>query len=695
VPWTLFLKAGFGAEGWLFVVAEPEAQVLAPIATFRATLALVTLLAVLMVALLSAVQIRRRLVPLTQLRDGTQRIAGGNFGRPVVVASGDELEELATAFNRMAGRLDIHVRGLERVIGLDRSFLEARDEADLSERFLDRFEPIYRSDVAMVAITGDTDGCPVRVHARHADGRIERLEAPGIQEKERAGMRSQPFFRIPLDALPARYAGLVADSDRDAMCFPLWSDQALEGMVLAVHGPGAKPEREQALHARQLCDQLTSALRGARLRQQNERLRLYDPVTGLRNRRGFAEALERSLAECGSGRVAVARISLDGVGRLAERFGMAEADRLVNAMARALERASDSGAARLDASDFAVALPTLGPDTIPARIRQLLSATEALMDIDLRGHAVAVHAGVAVYPIDGDAGDELLRHAETALGHARRERRASAVFFSDELDVAARAMARLETDIQTGLERGQFHVHYQPIVEVDSRLCTAAEALVRWEHPERGRIPPSEFIPVAEESGLISALGRFVLRETCEEAGRWLAEGAPPVRMHVNVSGLQLAEGNLFSEVQSALAETSLPPEQLCLELTESVLLSEGPGVLECLQAIRRMGVTISIDDFGTGYSSLGYLKRFPIGTLKIDRSFVKEIAHDADDRAITEAVVGMAHGLGLQTVAEGVETEEQLAVLRECECDLAQGYLFGAAMVGDAFQKLLGEQEG
>ncbi len=294
---------------------------------------------------------------------------------------------------------------------------------------------------------------------------------------------------------------------------------------------------------------------------------------------------------------------------------------------------------------------------------------------DINGHQVVIGAsiGVSIAPADSSDPNQLLKNADMALYRAKADGRGTYRFFEPEMDARAQERRALELDLRAGLVRGEFELYYQPIHDLDSGRILAFEALVRWHHPKRGMIPPADFIPVAEQTGLIVPLGEWVLRTACLEAARWSRD----VGIAVNLSAVQFKGRNLVSTVVGALSASGFKPQRLELEITESVLLQNCEGTLATLHDLQSLGVRIAMDDFGTGYSSLSYLRSFPFDKIKIDRSFVHELATRDDSMAIVRAVTGLGKSLGICTTAEGVETDEQLALLRGEGCTEVQGYLF------------------
>jgi EAL domain-containing protein (putative c-di-GMP-specific phosphodiesterase class I) len=312
--------------------------------------------------------------------------------------------------------------------------------------------------------------------------------------------------------------------------------------------------------------------------------------------------------------------------------------------------------------------------------------------IDVGGHPVSVCAsvGICCYPGEDCAPDELVDLARVATENARQEGRGAIRFYDASMNVKAFERLSLESGMRQGIERGEYLVHYQPRIEIASGRIIGFEALVRWQHPELGLVSPGQFIPLAEETGLIVPLGEQVLRTACEQGREWQRRGLPPVTMSVNLSSVQFQRPELFDSVVRVLGETGLDPTFLELELTESLLMQNVEAVVSTLKRFRDTGIRLSIDDFGTGYSSLSYLKRFPIDALKIDRSFIREVTTNADDAALATSIILMGRSLKLKVVAEGVETASQLSFLRIMQCDEAQGFLFSQPVPAEDAERLL-----
>jgi EAL domain-containing protein (putative c-di-GMP-specific phosphodiesterase class I) len=315
--------------------------------------------------------------------------------------------------------------------------------------------------------------------------------------------------------------------------------------------------------------------------------------------------------------------------------------------------------------------------------------------VRVQGHELRVTSsvGISLFPGDGDSAESLITNADAAMYHVKKAGRNDFSFFAPPMSAFFPERLRMENDLRKALEAEQLELHYQPKVTVANGEVVGMEALVRWRHPERGLVTPAEFIPLAEESGLIVPLGRWLLHEACRQNRAWQDAGLPRVPVAINLSAVQLRRADLIQTVAHALAESRLDPRFLEIEITESVVMQNAFEAIGLLEQLSGMGVNLAIDDFGTGYSSLAYLKRFPLGALKIDRSFIRDVPSDLNDAAIVLAIIGLAHGLGLRVIAEGVENHEQLEFLRSLDADEYQGYLCSRPLPSEEAARLLGRE--
>lgn len=416
--------------------------------------------------------------------------------------------------------------------------------------------------------------------------------------------------------------------------------------------------------------------------QKIEYLAHYDPVTKLPNRFSLMGRLAHSLelAKRCSNRLALIFIDLDRFKTINDSLGHHVGDQLLFQVAgRLLEsiRSADI-VARLGGDEFVVGLPLIRSNVSAAHmIRKIQHALSQSYYVEGHELSITPSIGISIFPTDGDTVQDLMKNADLAMYHAKAGGRNNFQFFTPEMNQTVQERLTLEGDLRMAIERGEFLLYYQPQIEVTSGRVVGLEALLRWQHPVRGLVTPDSFIPVAEETGMIIAIGEVALRTACRQLACWLADGMPPLRVSVNLSARQFKQSNLPGLLMDILAETGIEPHLLELEITESSAMDTPADAILHLRGFREMGVELAIDDFGTGYSSLSYLKLFPVHRLKIDRSFVKDIETDSDDAEIAAATIALAHTLGKEVVAEGVETEAQCRFLRGQQCDILQGYYF------------------
>jgi diguanylate cyclase (GGDEF)-like protein/PAS domain S-box-containing protein len=428
-------------------------------------------------------------------------------------------------------------------------------------------------------------------------------------------------------------------------------------------------------------------------RQAEERMRhiaQHDALTGLPNRLALLIRLAQLLPEARRHQwiLGVMFIDLDRFKIINDTLGHQVGDELLREVACRLStvvRETDY-VARLGGDEFVIILPAIAAPADAAIVaNKIIAALSVAIQVDGHELHTSPSIGISLFPDDGPDGDTILKNADTAMYHAKAAGRNNFQFFAAEMNRITSERLDIERKLRHAIARNELALCFQPQFAANGTQPTGVEALVRWLHPTDGMIPPDRFIPVAEETGIIVEIGEWVLLNACREMKRWLDAGLAPLRMAVNVSARQLRRRDFCETVAGVLAESGLPPELLELEITESSVMENPQEAIVILESLGRMGVTLAIDDFGTGYSSLAYLKLFPIDHLKIDRSFVRDIEHDLNDRAIAFGTIALAHSLGLNVIAEGVETDDQLELLRSNGCDEVQGYLFSKPLSGAA----------
>jgi len=687
------------------VLSESKEKVLEPMAEFTNTFLVVVGLSSLAVLLLSISQIRRSVLPLEELQRTTQRIAHRDFTSRVIVHSGDEFEQLAASFNTMADQLGRQFNALATAAEIDRAVLSATDATAIVDTILARIRDVFPCSVVSVTL-GVPDGAKslissiqdyenggkrlvARIGFRPADVQ-SLLTGPGVLEIR--GEDSVPPYLEPMTELGAK----------SFVVLPLSYQRQLSGVIALGERFDLVPSDEDREQMRRLADQAAVALANARMLDQVRELAYYDSLTGLPNRLSYKERLAYALEQASRNQRLVAAffIDLDHFSRINDTLGHEVGDQLLRHVASRLrsccrEREDEVGpavaslapeVARLGGDEFTIIMAGLQEAQDAAKLaRRILSSFAH--PVRVGSHEIFINAsiGIAIYPYDGEDIDTLLMHADTAMYKAKEQGGSSYQTYSKSMTTTALQRLTLENDLRRALDRKEFEVHYQPIVDAYTSTVVGAEALFRWRHPELGLLLPSEFIPIAEENGLIVPMGEWILENACVQNRAWQDAGLPRIRVSVNLSSRQLKR-SLIDTVSRALQVSGLEPRYLSLELTESVLVNHHKEGTDALHALRAMGLHLAVDDFGTGYSSFSYLKHFPLDTLKIDRSFIREIAVQPDDAAITTAIIAMGHALGLRVIAEGVETEAHLTLLQKQGCDEIQGYLVGRPVPADRF---------
>lgn len=580
-----------------------------------------------------------------------------------------------------------------------------RDEKGTPEHFIAVIEDISARKLAEVELHHQqellgtiVDALPINIYLKDEAGRYlmfneQVAKTTGIAKAEAIG-------KSDFDLFPHSIADKIRSEDHLAY---LANEETLMEDVIVSHGQ----ERtmlagRKALHV----DHMPSALLGfaiditerKRSEKRAEHLATHDSLTQLPNRSLLHDRLAHAIAHASrSGRmIAVMFLDLDRFKLINDSLGHTAGDSLLVAIAQRLKCAVREGdtVARQGGDEFVVVLEEITGTEDATRIaEQIIRAVS--QPVSLSGHdlTVSTSVGISLYPKDEQDPDTLLKDADTAMYLAKELGGNTFQFFDKAMNAQVLGRLLIENGLRQALEKGEFVLHYQPIVDLRSGRVQAVEALVRWTHPEKGLILPLEFIPIAEETGQIIKIGSWVLRKACQQCRQWQEMGLPKVRMSVNLSVQQLVSPGLAGTIGAVLKETGLEPGLLELEITETELMQDVGRAVNTLHELSATGVTLAIDDFGTGYSSLSYLKALPIHTLKIDRSFVRDVVEDGNDAAIVSATIAMAHNMGLRVIAEGVQTAQQLGFLQQHQCDEAQGYFFSSPITAEAMGQRLRER--
>ncbi|HJW26312.1 MAG TPA: EAL domain-containing protein [Rhodocyclaceae bacterium] len=619
------------------------------------------------------------------LHGHAQQLAEGKDSGYVRISRYDEIGDLAAAFTRMREQV------LSRELALRRAQLE------LEDRVQARTQDLRRANRRLILFSQTIEQNPVGILIAGIEGKVQYANAA-----------YQRITGEPIGGLVGAHISETLGGGE-----PIDIDGAI---LMAVEGErGWETERQsqradgslywERLHLASVQDEngvaahlLLSREDITERHEQQEKIAYqahYDPLTGLPNR---VLAHDRLLHAMGHSRregtrAAAMYIDLDNFKQVNDTLGHTTGDGLLRQAAARLQAAmrEEDTVARLGGDEFLIILNGLahGDDT-SAVAEKIIAAFAAPFPVDDRELVTSPSIGIAIYPDDGSDATELLRNADLAMYEAKEAGRNTYRFFDRKMNADAVERLNLLGKLRGAGDRHELVLHFQPQIDLHTGTVIGCEALLRWFHPEMGLVAPGRFIPIAEDSGLIVAIGNWVLREACRQAVAWQRAGLPPLVMAVNLSAVQFRHPDIYDTVVSALAETGLHPSCLELEITESILIRDTESVLEKATRLKELGLKLSIDDFGTGYSSLSYLKRFPVDKLKVDRSFVQDMATDSEDAALVQAIVQMAKTLGLKTIAEGVEDLPVLEKLRACHCDEVQGFLFGRPMPADDFQAYL-----
>jgi diguanylate cyclase (GGDEF)-like protein len=699
----VYLESRYGAHNWQAVVARPSALMHADAVSFQRRFLWLAALSIVSISLVGIYLIRRHMIPLEEIMAGIQRVASKDYDTPVRVNSGDEFEDMAEAFNTMSACVSHQLLTQKSMSDIDQLILSRVKKEDIIKIVLEKTPAVLPTDyIAMILLeSGEQRGQVYRLSDSFA-GELQSTNVnPGVMQLEELAMTGHVLIDGSIGELPAYILDSMIPPECNFELLPIMHDRAVIAMIILGHRTPPVLDVDHISLAHHYADRIAVALANAEWESRLFNQAHYDALTGLPNRMAFLDRLNQSVSRVSrqGGNMGIMFVDLDNFKLVNDTLGHPVGDRYIKAISERFKdclRAEDT-LSRLGGDEFVVtAVGGADHDLTVASISgvadRLLEAASEPVIID--GHELrgSVSIGIAIYPKDGEDSESLLRNADTAMYHAKGLGRGMFQFYSSELNTELLELMRLSTEIRTALEKDEFELFFQPKVDAFSHEVTGAEALIRWNHPERGLIAPGGFIGAAESLGLTAAIGEWTLEHVCRQLRAWRDEAVTPPRIAINVSAAQLRQTDLCAQVQAALQRHGLPGSDLELEITEKLLVQNTDAAVTLLERLGSFGVKISMDDYGSDHSSLAYIKELSVDTLKIDRGFINNLENDAADRAIVNSTIVLARHLGMKVLAEGVETKGQLQALQAFSCDEIQGYYFSQPLCERDFRKLLVE---
>jgi diguanylate cyclase len=663
--WELFLLPRFGAHGWTITVAQPQQAAVAELAGVRQGLPLLAAAALLVALLVGSLEVRRAHGPLTDLLRAFRTMARGRFVQVALSGRRDEYFSLGRAFNQLSGTLRRQFRLLATLERMDQAILDHPAVEGLILSMLPRLPAILDCECVGIAVSGQSGP----LHFSWVEGRTSR---------------SVDSRRL----LDAAAAMAMLGTLRPELCWeqtPLRVAGEERGLLVCGRRSGASIPRAIRHQAKGVARRFAVALRNEERERQLLRQALEDELTRLPNRRRLQERVQQALAEtASSGELfAFVYLDLDRFKTLNDSLGHRFGDELLFQVANRLMRCvqPDDTVARIGGDEFVLVLRNVTADQARLRLESTLARLRETVQVSNVSIQPQASIGIAMYPADGRDFDTLLRNADIAMYRAKTHGGGHITFFEERMNEQALRRLQIESGLRRALGTGGLQLFFQPKVALSDGSLQGVEGLLRWEDPALGWVGPDEFIPVAEESGLIQELGRFALDSAIAFCRQCMDLGIPVGHVAVNVSMRQLCDANLLEQIGRLLAARSVPPAMLQIEITESSIMRDAGMAREVLERIRALGIRIAVDDFGTGYSSLAVLQDLPIDLLKIDRSFVAGMERSTESLELVRAMLAVCRALRLQAVAEGVESPAQHALLAANGCDFAQGFLYGRAV--------------
>jgi len=693
---TLPLRNDFSVPGWSVAAIETESDALAPMTGFRKVFPPAIGLSVVLALWISFSQVRRRLGPLQMLTDATSSIAEGDFSTEIKLASDDEFQTLAHSFNKMRRDLGKQFGTLRALSDLDQKILATTEVQPIVESAVRRMLELFDCQCAAITVVEkDAENIAQMIWCDASkENNVERIHLSA----EHGLVQKNGLVRVPYAEADAPYLSPMREAGAAVFqVLPVFREDQLIGIITLGYQDPESLDSATSASLQGFGDRLAVALQTIDRAERLYRRAHYDDLTALPNRQLFKDRLEQSIAQATAhGHTnAMLFIDLDHFKTVNDSEGHSVGDKLLRLAAQRLRRCVGSAdtVARLGGDEFTVILSDLRSSHDAAQASErIIAALSDPFQIEVMEHFISASIGITMIPADGSSVEELLRNADTAMYKAKDLGRGRSMFFEERMNRDAEEHVSLAADLRHALERDELVLFYQPKIDLETGQVVGAEALIRWMHPARGLVLPDQFIPIAEETGLIVDIGEWAIERASQQLAEW-QRCEVLGHLAVNVSYRQIRDSDLVGTVKRILHDNGLEPATLEIEITESMMAEDKQVTVTTLSALRNLGVRVAVDDFGTGYSAFSYLTELSFDTLKIDKAFLVDVPASQERTAVVAGIIQIGTLLGKQIVAEGVETQEQALALLRHGCAVAQGYLYSPPLSASDLEAFVAQQ--
>lgn len=682
--WELFLKGKYNTDGWNIIYTTSNVTFSTSAKSFATAFIPILIFVILLITLISLNQIAKILTPLAKLTAATESIAKGDFSNKIKLTSSDEFQVLGDSFNKMSSELASVFSDISAMSELDRTILSTMDPKSAFHPIFKHLNSCFNSDFSGIIVMDSQNKDVGYLYSYdkvtnevHTKGSVNiTTENKDILFKE-----TDTYFPIAKREQYAQIEWVNLIATDIISIVPINEKEALIGCIVCGFNSFPKLKKPDLERLEKFVDRVAVALSATKREERLTYQANYDSLTGLPNRLHLMNRFDNAIgaSERNKNNIAFLFIDLDRFKVINDSQGHATGDKLLISVADRIQKCINNAdtVARYGGDEFAIIIPNVSSTKdVEKTAETIIQRLSEPFYIDSYEHLIGASIGISVYPKDGNTWDELLQKSDIAMYKAKQAGRGKHLFFTDKMHEDIRDKANLEADLHHALEKNELHLVYQPQIDAKSGAITGAETLIRWNHSTKGTIRPDKFISYAEDNGLIIPIGSWIIRETLKQCEQWQLSHHTIPKIAINISAKQLRHEKFISEVEELITDFDIGSTNLEFEITESLFINDDDYTLSILHKLNKLGISIAIDDFGKGYSSLSYLKKLPVQTLKIDKLFIQDLNKNDDSIEIVNAIISMAHALNKIVVAEGIETEEQLEILKELDCDRAQGYL-------------------